>query len=229
MNIQKENALLNIREKFNDLSQLVLYQLDLLEKIINKGENVISDSLLDELNTNEKDIDNLEIQLGEEIIDTIVLQQPVASELRQVMSAYQMVSNLERIGDLVMNIVYFIPRIHDADVYMKMSEVISNMLMASVSMVKQAILSFTTNDKEEAIWTIKNDTVVDEMNHKLIKKAITKSKISEETQQLLFTFINLNSIISNIERIADHATNIAESSIYALEGTDVRHVKLDDE
>jgi phosphate transport system protein len=70
---------------------------------------------------------------------------------------------------------------------------------------------------------------VDEMNHKLIKKAITKSKISEETQQLLFTFINLNSIISNIERIADHATNIAESSIYALEGTDVRHVKLDDE
>lgn len=229
MNIQKENALHGIREKFNDLSQLVLYQLDLLEKIINRGEITIPEALLDELNVNEKDIDDLEIQLGDEIIDTIVLQQPVATDLRQVMAVYQMVSNLERIGDLVMNIVYFIPRIQDDHVYSKMSEVMSNMLMASVSMVKRAILSFTTNDKEEAIWTIKNDSVVDEMNRKLIKKAITKSDIPEETQHLLFTFINLNNIISNIERIGDHATNIAESSIYALEGKDLRHMKLDDE
>lgn len=229
MNIQKENALHGIREKFDELSQLVLYQLDLLEKIINKGETIISDSLLDELNANEKDIDDLEIKLGDEIIDTIVLQQPVASDLRQVMAVYQMVSNLERIGDLVMNIVYFIPRIQDDQVYAKMSEVMTSMLIASVSMVKRSILSFTTNDKEEAIWTIKNDSVVDEMNRKLIKKAITKSDISEETQHLLFTFINLNNIISNIERIGDHATNIAESSIYALEGKDLRHTKLNEE
>jgi len=110
-----------------------------------------------------------------------------------------------------------------------MSEVITNMFMASVSMVQKSILSFVENDKEEAIWAIKNDEVVDEMNHKLIRKAIKKNEFSDDTQQLLFTFIQMNSIISTIERIADHATNIAEASIYAIEGKDLRHKKEIDE
>ena len=225
MNIQKENAMQQIRTLFDELSQVVLKQLDLLEKIINSSMTIIPEEMMNELNSNEEKIDKYEIRISEEIIDTIVLQKPVASDLRQVMAIYQMVANLERIGDSVMNIIRYIPRVQDIEVYMKMSEVITNMFMASVSMVRKSILSFFTNDKEEAIWAIKNDVVVDEMNHKLIKKAITKSKFSEETQQLLFTFIQMNSIISTIERIADHATNIAEASIYAIEGKDLRHNK----
>lgn len=229
MNIQKENALQHIRLLFDELSLVVLQQLEILEKIINGSIITIPQDMLEELNANEERIDNFEVRITDEIIDTIVLQKPVASELRQVMAVYQMVANLERIGDSVMNIIRYIPRIQDTEVYLKMSEVITNMLMASVSMVRKSILSFATNDKEEAIWTIKNDVVVDEMNHKLIKKAITKSEFSEETKQLLFTFIQLNSIISTIERIADHATNIAEASIYAIEGKDLRHQKDIDE
>ena len=229
MNIQKENAMQQIRTLFDELSMVVLQQLDLLEKIINGSITIIPEEMMAELNLNEERIDNYEIRISEEIIDTIVLQKPVASDLRQVMAVYQMVANLERIGDSVMNIVRYIPRIQDIEVYMKMSEVITNMLMASVSMVRKSILSFDTNDKEEAIWTIKNDVVVDEMNHKLIKKAITKSSFNDETKQLLFTFIQMNSIVSTIERIADHATNIAEASIYAIEGKDLRHKKDIDE
>jgi len=225
MNVQKENAIQQIRILFDDMSKVVLQQLELLEKIINGSGTTISGDLLVELNGNEERIDSFEVQITEEIIDTIVLQKPVASDLREVMAVYQMVSNLERVGDLVMNIVRFIPKIQDIEIYTNMSEVISNMLIASVSMVRKSILSFAISDKEEAIWTIKNDVVVDEMNHKLIKKAILKSNFPEETQHLLFTFIHLNSIISNIERIADHATNIAEASIYSIEGRDLRHQK----
>lgn len=229
MNIQKENAMLQIRSLFDEMSQVVLHQLDLLEKIINSNAITIPDELMGMINENESRIDQFEISISEEIIDIIVLQKPVASDLRQVMALYQMVSNLERIGDSVMNITRFIPRIQDIDVYTKMSEVITNMLIASVSMVRKSILSFVAGDKDEAIWAIKNDVVVDEMNHKLIKKAINKSEFPEETKHLLFTFIQLNSIISTIERIADHATNIAEASIYALEGRDLRHQKDIDE
>ena len=225
MNIQKENAMQQIRNLFDDLSKVVLHQLDLLEKIINGGITAIPEEIMKELNDNEELIDKYEISISEEIIDTIVLQKPVASDLRQVMAIYQMVANLERIGDSVMNIIRYIPRIQDIEVYLKMSEVITNMFMASVSMVQKSILSFVESDKEEAIWTIKNDEVVDEMNHKLIRKAIKKSDVTEDTQQLLFTFIQMNSIISTIERIADHATNIAEASIYAIEGKDLRHNK----
>jgi phosphate transport system protein len=53
--------------------------------------------------------------------------------------------------------------------------------------------------------------------------------LPEETQQLLLTFIHINSIISSIERIADHATNVAEASVYALDGTDIRHQHIENE
>jgi phosphate transport system protein len=59
----------------------------------------------------------------------------------------------------------------------------------------------------------------------MMKKAIKKSSGSDEEKKLLTSFISMNSIVANIERIADHATNIAEAAIYSIEGKDVRHNK----
>ena len=229
MNIRKENAFQDIFEHFEDYANLILHQLSLLEKIISSGSLVITEEVSAELIANEDKSDNFEVKLSEKIINIIVLQKPVASDLRKLIACYQIVMNLERIGDSVMNIIKSIHRIKDVETYSRLTDVIFNMLLVSINMVQKSILSFTNNDKEYAIWTIKNDDVVDEMNNKLIKKVITKSKLSEEVQQLLFSFININSMISNIERIADHATNIAEASIYALEGKDIRHTHSTDE
>jgi len=223
MNIKKESAIHDVISHFEDYANLILNQLSILEKVIGSGSLVISEEIMKEMNLNEDKSDKFEIKLSEKIVNTIVLQKPVASDLRKLMACYQIVINLERIGDLVINIVRFIPKIREAETYNRMSEVIYNMLLVSVNMVQKSILSFINGDKEFAIWTIQNDVVVDEMNHKLIKKAIAKSKLPDETQQLLFSFIHINSIISNIERIADHATNVAEASIYAMDGTDIRH------
>ncbi|NEW83675.1 MAG: hypothetical protein GZ094_15100 [Mariniphaga sp.] len=227
MSIKKENAIQDILSHFETYANLILNQLSILEKVISTGSLVISEEVMNELNINEDRSDRFEIKLSEKIVNTIVLQKPVASDLRKLMACYQIVINLERIGDLVINIVKFIPKIKDAETYNRMSDVIYNMLLVSVQMVQKSILSFTNSDKDFAIWTIRNDEVVDEMNHKLIKKAIIKSKLPEETQQLLFSFIHINSMISSIERIADHATNVAEASIYAIEGTDIRHLHHD--
>ncbi len=229
MNIKKENAIHNIFGHFEDYANLILSQLSILEKVISSGSLDIPEELLKELNVNENKSDKFEIKLSEKIVDAIVLQKPVASDLRKLMACYQIVINMERIGDLVMDIVKFIPRIGESETYNRMSEVIYNMLLVSVNMVQKSLLSFINSDKEFAIWTIQNDEIVDAMNHKLIRKAITKSKLPDETQQLMFSFIHINSIISSIERIADHATNVAEASIYALEGTDIRHHHTEDE
>ncbi|MCX6223094.1 MAG: hypothetical protein NTZ69_19190 [Bacteroidia bacterium] len=227
MNIKKESAIQNVISHFEDYANLILNQLTILEKVVSSGSLTISEEVMRELNAHEEKSDKFEIKLSEKIVNTIVLQKPVASDLRKLMACYQNVINLERIGDLVMDIVRFIPRIKDIETYNRMSEVIYNMLLVSVNMVQKAILSFVNSDKEFAIWAIQNDEVVDDMNHKLIRKAITKSKLPDETQQLLFSFIHINSIISSIERIADHATNVAEASIYAMEGTDIRHQNMD--
>lgn len=225
MNVNKENAIHEILEQFNMMVELVFHQLDLLEKIINHDAPNIPDDLLSEIDINEKRIDKFEIDIDDKIINIIVLQNPVASDLRKIMAIYQMVSNLERVGDQVKNIVKFFPKINDVEIFTHMSGVISNMVKSSIIMVKKSISSFITNDDDAAIWTIKYDDIIDEINNKLIKETIAKSKFSEKTQHLLSTFIYLNNIISNIERIADHATNIAEASIYSINGENLRHVK----
>ena len=67
------------------------------------------------------------------------------------------------------------------------------------------------------------------MNHKLLSSHIKKSpELNSESKKTLFGFINLRNIITHIERIADNATNIAEASIYSLDGTDLRHTKIED-
>lgn len=228
MNIKKENAIQEVVDRFGNYANLILHQLSLLDKIISSGSQKIPVEILEEIKKNEAQSDKYEIKLSERIINTIVLQKPVASDLRKLMACYQMIINLERIGDLINNIIGLIPKIKDPGIYGKLNDVIYNMLIVTESMVQKSLLSFTNNDREFAIWTIKNDSVVDEMNHKLIKKAIAKSNLPEETTQLLFSFIHINSIISSIERIADHATNIAEASIYAMDGTDLRHQGLNE-
>jgi phosphate transport system protein len=229
MNIKKENAIHGVIEKFGEYSNLILHQITLLEKVFSSGTLDISKELLDDIKKNEEKSDQFEIKLSEKIIDTIVLQQPLASDLRKLMACYQMVINLERIGDLVVNIINFIPKIKDREIFSQMTDVIYNMLIIAKNMVQKSILSFTNSDREYAVWTIKNDSIVDEMNQKLVKKAISRTNLPEETRQLLLTFIHINSIISNIERMADHATNVAEASVYALDGTDIRHQHHEDE
>ena len=126
---------------------------------------------------------------------------------------------------MVVNILNFIQNIKTVKIYADLNDVITNMVINSSNMVNKALLAFTMDDKEFAIWTIKNDSVVDEINHKMMKKAIKKSSGSDDEKRLLTSFISMNSIMTNIERIADHATNIAEAAIYSIEGKDIRHHK----
>ncbi len=225
MAITKDNALHSISIHFNEMVKIVMRQLDIMDKLFVDHTIQIPSELQEEIKENEDKIDEYETSLGNEIIDIIVLQNPVASDIRKIMSVYQIISNLERIGDQVKNIDKLLPRIEDKVIYEHMVSVISNMMTSSIMMVKKSISSFVDDDNNAAVWTIRNDSVVDEINHKLIKDTIRKSHYSNDIQHLLFTFINLNSIISNIERIADHATNIAEASIYANIGENLRHSK----
>jgi phosphate transport system protein len=65
------------------------------------------------------------------------------------------------------------------------------------------------------------------MNNKLLINSISKAKVSDKTKEMLLSYVDLKDIITNLERIADHATNIAEASIYSIQGTDIRHSGLD--
>lgn len=224
MTTKKDEAINGIMSDFEEFANIVLHQLDLLEKIISSGDVNISEDLIKEILSNEKKIDKQEVKISDKIVNTIALYQPVASDIRKVFACYRIVNSLERIGDMVLSIVNLIPNIKTLKIYSELNDVITNMLINSANMVNKALLAFTNEDKEYAIWTIKNDTVVDEINKKMLKKAIKKSSDNnEENKQLFMSFISMNGIVTNIERIAGHATNIAEAAIYSIEGKDIRH------
>jgi len=227
MKTKREESILDIVASFEEMADIILIQLTLLEKYMSGPGKEECNKIIAEIRENEDKIDKFEILISDKFINSIVLYQPVASDIRKIVAIYRMTINLERIGDRVMNILHSLGHIENSEEYKAMKEVISVMLVSGVTMVEKSLLSFINNDNEYAVWTIKNDEIVDEMNHKLLINSISKANVSEKTREMLLSYIDLKDIITNIERIADHATNIAEASIYSIQGTDIRHTGLD--
>jgi len=227
MKTKREESILDIIATFEGMADTILGQLKLLEKYMSLPDETESKRIISEIRENEEKIDKYEVIISEKFINSIVLYQPVASDIRRIVAIYRMTINLERIGDRVMNIVRSLVNIKDKAEYKAMADVISVMLVSGMTMVEKALLSFINSDNEYAVWTIKNDEIVDEMNHKLLTNSISKANVNERTREMLLSYIDLKDIITNLERIADHATNIAEASIYSIQGTDIRHSGID--
>ncbi|HWR74911.1 MAG TPA: PhoU domain-containing protein [Bacteroidales bacterium] len=226
MSERKEQALNEITTSFREMANLVLKQLTLLEKLMTISDDDDFKKLTGQMREAENLLDNYEVVIGEQFTNTIVLYQPVASDVRRIVACYRMTVNLERIGDRINNLIRIIETIRKSDEYDSICSLVNNMLSSGTIMVEKALLSFINADPDFAIWTIKNDSVIDEMNHKLLVSYINKSSLDDETRQTVMRYVELKDMISNIERIADHATNIAEASIYSMQGTDIRHTGI---
>jgi len=223
MTLKKDEAIQNILADYENLANLVLNQLDEVKKLISSGILPPDKDLLDELKKNENKINKLEVKLSEEVINSIVLYQPVASELRKLIACYRIIISLERIGDLAISITKLMKKIEYQEAYTSLSGFISKMMDLSVDMARRSMLSFINQDMELAMWTIKSEPIVDEFNHKMLKKVAERASLVAEDKNILISFINLKEMAAAIERIADHAANIAEASYYSYEGKDIRH------
>lgn len=223
METNKDLAIRKIEKEFEKLSNLVLEQLQMLDGLFENKEALMQDETFEKLMKNENKIDKCELKLDDSIIKTIVLYQPMARDLRRLFSVYHMTINLERVGDLVIKISCSLQEIRDSRLLDESVASLHNMLKITSKMVNRAILSFVNNDQEFASWTIKKDSSFDEMNQKLLKRSIKSAGLPKEIQSTLNSLFDLRTITSDIERIGDHATNIAESSVYAISGSNIRH------
>ena len=226
MSIKKEIAIEDIFDDFSRVSELILLQLKRLKDVVISGDIIISKEILSGFEKNEKAIDKFEIKISEKVINTIVLYNALASDLRKIIAIYNMSLNIERIGDLVINIIKSATSIENAKMFEKSRDSIYKILKSSTKLVQNALLSFTNSDIAAAIKTIKMDKFDNELNQLILEKAVKKGKSTSDIEKVLLSFVSLRSIVSNVERIADHAVNIAEATVYALEGTDIRHKKV---
>ncbi len=188
-----------------------------IESIKEKNEQKLKNIFLLEKRVNEK-----EIEIEEEVIETIALFQPEAKHLRSLVMAMKMNNDLERIGDLITDITGFYME-HIKEENFPFIEKLINMLKQSQEMLSESIIAFNKENILKANIVCKSDNIVDKLHKELRNDIIEFIKSNPEQTRKMFDYYN---IIFKIERIADLATNIAEEAIYVSEGKDIKHGKF---
>jgi len=165
-------------------------------------------------------VDRREVKLEEECLKIMALHQPVASDLRQVISVVKINSELERMADLACNIA---ERAVALDMYPLFSvpDELNDMVRESNSMVRRALDAFVTGDAEKARQVIRDDDVVDALNRIIIDQL---QELMQESPEYVIPAVHCFSASRNIECVADLATSLAEDVVYLVEGEIVRHI-----
>lgn len=223
---RKHEAIADILSDYEKLANRVLHQLDEVGKLISASGQLPGKEQLKPLKENEKKINRTEVKISEKIVHAIALYQPVASEIRSLIACYRIVISLERMGDLSISIAKQLSRIENQEAYSSLSGPISKMMDLSIEMARNAMLSFINHDMNLALSAIESESVVDEFNHKMLHKVAERADLVAGDKNIMVSFIHIKEMVSHIERISDHAANIAEASIYAHEGKDIRHHRV---
>jgi phosphate transport system protein len=177
------------------------------------------EALADQVIAGDAPIDRFEVYLEEECLKILALYRPVATDLRMVVAILKINNDLERIGDLCRNIGEYVLEISQYEP-IQMPDDFRPMFHEAQAMVHDAIDALITGDAESANAVGRNDTVVDQMNVKIIRNV---QSLIEEQPKKLRPLLFVVSISRSVERIADYATNIAEDVVYMVQGIIVRH------
>ena len=170
------------------------------------------------------EIDEMEVEIEEECLKIIALHQPVAADLRFIVAVIKINNDLERIGDQVVNIAQRVVRIAKRPVAPFRFDY-SEMADRAETMLRMSLDSLVNQDIDVAIKVLHLDDDVDKIKD-LAYDRIKQAMADGLTEDIGY-MINLLLISRHIERLADHATNIAEEVVYMIEGEIVRHGRLE--
>jgi phosphate transport system protein len=169
--------------------------------------------------TNEADINQAEREIDELALDLLAMQQPMAVDLRFILAVVKINADLERVGDQAVNIAQrVLDLISEPEVQLPVD--IPRMAASVTDMVQRALESFLDGRAEVAESVLQMDHIVDRMKDEAFVVLVQKMISDPSTTR---PALNVLLIARNLERIADHATNIAEDVIFWVRGADVRH------
>lgn len=169
---------------------------------------------------NDHKVNQFEVETDELCLLILAKRQPMASDLRFITLALKMVTDLERIGDLAVNIcertleLAATPPIRNYDDLVRMGDLVQ-------TMVRDAIDAFVHSDVEKAQRVIDQDDQIDDLYHEIFTDIL--QRMSNEPT-LIERGIHLQSVAKWLERMADHSTNLAEQVVFMVKGKDIRHV-----
>jgi phosphate transport system protein len=198
----------------------------LVEKMVSMafmGLNNDTKNCFDDVLVFEKRVNQLEVEIGNKCTTTIALHQPAAKDLRTILMIYMINNDLERLGDQAVNIAESVVNLSFNPVAGQMPE-LQEMKESALKMLKESLDAFTNENTELAHKVCEDDNIVDDYERSIVHDLI---KMMKQNPQHLEEYLHLLRIASNLERIADLSTNIAESTIYFVDGLVIKHHQHD--
>ncbi|PYK83146.1 MAG: phosphate transport system regulatory protein PhoU [Verrucomicrobia bacterium] len=213
-----DEALSSVRNNVLMMAGLAERTLDRAVKgLLQRDDNLCTTAIADD-----EEIDQLEKQIDKEGVDVLLRFQPVASDLRRVVAAMKLSPNIERIADQATNIARRARKLNRHPPLPEV-EIIVPIQAHAMAMFKDAIDAFVREDVDLGRAVVARDKDLDHMN-KMANRRLT-DRMAQDPKQLR-GYLNLIFISRCLERVGDHATNIAEDAVYAAAAEDIRHQAL---
>ena len=214
----RENYLASLAGDFETMCELLHRQTEIVREIINGKK---TEDFQREILENENKIDAIELRFRTEIVDDIIEFAPKAGDLRRIFAILNMITDMERAGDLLHNITKFMPNItREREIAESFVPNISAMFESAAAMMHDVLESYRNADGALARRVIAADDSVDEMNMKIYLRILALRHIEHDC---IPNMLAVSRVSAAIERIGDSATNIAESVVYFTDGLDVKH------
>jgi phosphate transport system protein len=209
-------------EELEQLNTKLLEMSALVEMAVGRSLTAVLDKDIraaEEVYKNEGRINSIEVEIDAFAIDLLATQQPAASDLRLIVAALKINTDLERIGDLAVNVAQRATSLMQAPLISPMVD-IPHIGALVQSMVRKSLDSFVHRDAELARSVLASDDAVDSLRDASYHEL---TSYMERDPKHIKQAVDLLAIVRNLERIADHSTNIAEDVLFMVKGIDVRH------
>ena len=174
----------------------------------------------------EEKVNTMEVEIDRDLSTIIARRQPTARDLRLLIAVSKTIANLERVGDEAARIARTVQRLINTGVSSRMRLPVADLAFESelaIAQLRKALDAFARLDTEKALEVLKQDDQIDQEFDGLLRKLITYMM---EDPRTISASLDLLFLAKAIERIGDHAKNIAEFIIYIVKGADVRHTSM---
>ena len=186
-----------------------------------------SDATASDVLAREEQVNMMEVDIDRALSSILARRQPTARDLRLLIAISKSIANLERVGDEAARVARTVQRLISAGVSTRMRLPVADLKFESelaIAQLRKALDAFARLDVEKALEVLKQDDQIDQEFEGLLRKLIT---FMMEDPRTISSSIDLVFVAKAIERVGDHAKNLAEQIIYVVKGTDVRHNSLE--
>lgn len=210
-----EDELDKLRTRIIKMGSLVDEQVEYSFRALNEWNVALAQLVMER----DSKVDKLDYKIEKQCQRIFALQQPVARDLRLIMAALKINGDLERVGDLAFNIARAVEGLIPYRQYVEQLE-ISEMTDIVLKMQRHTIDSFVNNDPELAISIMRSDIRVDQLEGRIARKVVEMMK---QEPAFIDAGVEIIKVLRHLERMADHATNVAEEVIFFTEAKIVRN------